>query len=329
MTRQLTTQDRVMLLLSLVPFLIEHGPTTIEEISRSFDVPAAELRNLVRFLGVAGVPGETNTYQDEDLFDIDWDALENDDVVNLTRTIAVDDTPRFSAAEAAALVAALHSLKPVFPDDLGSVAARAIEKLTSIEVVDSTRATVSIEADARDPRLAQLAAAIAQAQHLSFEYRDAFGRATSRTVEPQSLVQSGTSWYLRAFCLERQAERMFLVDRLREVRTVSSSRESSVDSSMRLVSKSATTSPFAMENTTVTAKVLIRQGVLSRLFDFAPRLVSEEHQDWVRVEVDLLHPMVAIRLVQAAPGDVIIEAPAEAREAVRQWAGRALAQYDL
>jgi proteasome accessory factor C len=34
-----------------------------------------------------------------------------------------------------------------------------------------------------------------------------------------------------------------------------------------------------------------------------------------------------VRLVQRAPGEIVIEQPAEAREAVREWADRALSAY--
>lgn len=90
MSSRLTTSDRVMLLMSLVPYLKEHGPTQVSELASMFGVDAPAVRKLVRFLGVAGVPGETQTYQHEDLFDIDWDALEQHDIVSLTQTVAVD-----------------------------------------------------------------------------------------------------------------------------------------------------------------------------------------------------------------------------------------------
>src|SRR5690606_24460475 len=100
----LAASDRVMLLLALVPYLTEHGDTPLAELASVFEVDAETLRGLIEFLGTAGIPGETSTYQDEDLFDIDWEALDRDDIVRLTRVVAVDDTPRFSASEQAALI---------------------------------------------------------------------------------------------------------------------------------------------------------------------------------------------------------------------------------
>ena len=45
-----------MLLMSLVPYLKEHGPTQVSELASMFGVDAPAVRKLVRFLGVAGVP---------------------------------------------------------------------------------------------------------------------------------------------------------------------------------------------------------------------------------------------------------------------------------
>ncbi len=71
--------------------------------------PAA-IRDAVNLIAVSGLPGDTSSYQHDDLFDIDWDAFEQDDEIVLTNRVAIDDSPRFSAREAAALIASLEYL---------------------------------------------------------------------------------------------------------------------------------------------------------------------------------------------------------------------------
>ena len=63
-----------------------------------------QIRQAVRLIAVSGVPGETTQYQHDDLFDIDWDAFEQDDEIAITHLVAIDESPRFSAREAAALI---------------------------------------------------------------------------------------------------------------------------------------------------------------------------------------------------------------------------------
>lgn len=320
MPRQLTTPDRVMLLMSLIPYLLEHGPTPLQELAEAFDVDPRVLRRLVRFLGVAGVPGETLTYQHEDLFDIDWDALEQHDVVSLTRVVAVEDTPRFSSSETAALVAGLHALAPMLPESMRDIAAATAEKLASVERVDARRQTVSVTADPTEDRMASIIGAIEARARLCFDYRDAEGRHTVRTIDPLLLWQSGGSWYLRGWCIDRAAERTFLVDRIRDPRAIA-------EGATAVLAGKQNSLPV-VSGTEITATLAVRLDALQRIADFTPRVLGEPASGWLRVEVDLLHPAVAVRIVQAAPGKVIVEGPAEARDSVEQWAARALAQYD-
>ncbi|XPP25812.1 MAG: helix-turn-helix transcriptional regulator [Leucobacter sp.] len=327
MTRSLTAPDRVVLLLALVPYLHEHGPTSVSELARTFGVPAETLRSLVAFLGTAGVPGETHTYQPEDLFDIDWDAFEEQDLVSLTRIVAVDQTPRFSPAEYAALLAGLHVLGEMLPgedqDLVASTAAklaRAIPRKTDPEGNTVEAPSISVTADPADPGLSTLLLALERGRRVAFEYRDLEGRTTLRTVEPLALTEGSGGWYLRAYCLDRAAERTFLVDAMRGTRVLDAQAERRAASAER-------EAPLAPESGEIVAQLRLRERALHRIGGFSPEVRGEAEPGWLRAEVRLTHPAAAVRLVQAAPGDLVIESPAEARDAVRDWAERALAPY--
>lgn len=315
MPKTLLTPDRVTLLLSLVPYLTENGPTPIAELAEAFDAPPALLRRLVRFLGTAGVPGETLSYQHEDLFDIDWDALERDDVVSLTRTVAVDDTPRFAPAETAALIAGLHALTAVLPADDAALA-RATAARLGAALGDDAGPALSVTADAQDPLLPLIVSAIERGGALRFDYRDAAGRTSRRTVDPVSLSQEAGSWYLRAFCRDRRAERTFRVEQMRGVEAVEGGAER--------VAPDASGEPRPGVFDLVAR---LPERLLPAVEGFAPEVVGEE-ADGVRVRIEAWHPGTAVRLVQQAPGEAVVESPAAAREAVRDWAARALAAYD-
>jgi predicted DNA-binding transcriptional regulator YafY len=49
---------------------------------------------------------------------------------------------------------------------------------------------------------------------LAFDYRDRHGRASERRVEPHGLLAQPPAWYLLAFDLDRDAPRMFRLDRI-------------------------------------------------------------------------------------------------------------------
>lgn len=62
--------------------------------------------------------------------------------------------------------------------------------------------------------LATLACACRDQSTLGFDYVDARGRASTRQVEPQGLVHTGTCWYLVAWDRLREDWRSFRVDRI-------------------------------------------------------------------------------------------------------------------
>ncbi|WP_024355799.1 helix-turn-helix transcriptional regulator [Leucobacter chironomi] len=309
MRKRVLAPDRVMLLLALVPYLREHGPTPVPQLAAAFDVAPDLLRGLVRFLGTAGVPGETLSYQDEDLFDIDWDALERDDVVSLTRTVAVDDAPRFAPAETAALIAGLQALTPMLPADDARRAQQTAAKLGT--ALGAAAPALSVTADPQDPRIPLVVSAIDAGRVLAFDYRDAEGRTSRRTADPIALTQHAGSWYLRAHCRDRDAERSFRVEQMSGVRVLDLAAEPHAPAS------EDARSAFELV-------VSLPAHVLPRIRGFAPEVIGEDAAGRVRVRVEAWHEGAAIRLVQAAPGEVVVESPERAREAVRAWAGRAL-----
>lgn len=316
--------DRVLLLLSLVPYLREHGPVPTTELAATFGVTPELLRSLVRFLGTAGVPGETLSYQDQDLFDIDWDALEEQDLVSLTRTVAVEDAPRFAPAETAALIAGLHALTAVLPEADAALARSTAEKLGNA-LGAAGAPVVSVSADPEDERIPVIVAAIDGSRVVHFRYRDASGTETERTVIPHALMQRPGGWYLRAHCLDRAADRTFRVDQMFDPRLGPAA--SALSPAQRLAAETAAPvgTPAAAHVTRITARV--SADALPRIQGFAPEVLGEAAPGVLRVRIDAWYADAAIRLVQIAPGEISIEAPAAARDAVQEWAARALAAY--
>src|SRR3978361_760703 len=106
----LQAQDKLAFLLSLVPFLMEHERISVQEAADHFGVKPEVVREAVELIAVSGIPGETGQYQHGDLFDLAWDDFEENDQIVLTNLVAIDDAPRFSGREAAALIAGLQYL---------------------------------------------------------------------------------------------------------------------------------------------------------------------------------------------------------------------------
>lgn len=316
MHKSVIAPDRVLLLLSLVAFLRDSdAPVAVSVLAERFSVSPKLIRDLVRFLGTAGVPGETMSYQDEDLFDLDWDLLEGSDEVWLTRTVAVDEAPRFAPAETVAIVAGLNALIPVLGDDDAALA-RELSSRLGAALGGQSAAAVSITADRQDERIPAILAAIDRRVALAFEYRDAAGVPSSRRVEPLGLQQGEGAWYLRAYCLDRRAERTFRVEQISALRELSDT------------AAAHPSLPESADSEPIPALVaVVAERALPRLGAFAPELLGEAGEGRIRVRITAWHRAAAIALIQAAPGLVLIEEPESARHAVREWAERGLAAY--
>lgn len=321
MPRTLTTPDRVMLLLSLVPYLREYGPTTIAELSARFDADPKLVRRLVRFLGVAGIPGETRTYQHEDLFDIDWDLLERSDTVALTHVVAIDDTPRFSATEISVLIAGLQSLKSMLPTEHQAAIGSALSKLAQIQPSSDVAGPISVTPDARPPEFALFLEAIESRRRVRFTYQDASGRTTIRAIAPRELWQAGEEWYVRGHCFDRGADRTFLLERARGVQLQESVQDTVPGETRPRNASFLTDSPSLFP-----ARFALPKRLLHLIAEFEPKLISEQ-DGRSEVEIELMHPDVAIRVVQAAPAHIDALSPDSVRRSVLGWIERSLAPY--
>jgi len=136
--------DQLVFLLSLVPYLLEQRVVDVTTAAQHFGVAERELRDAVRLIATSGLPGATGTYQPNDLFDIDWDSFEDDDVIVIVHHVAIDDAPRLSAREAAALIAGLQYLSAL-PENSGSTQLPALlAKLTAGASAEPTTARVQL-----------------------------------------------------------------------------------------------------------------------------------------------------------------------------------------
>jgi proteasome accessory factor C len=321
MTRKnppLLTGDKITLMLSLIPYLLEYGPTPIKELAEHFNVDAQTVRSIIRFFGTAGIPGETATYQDEDLFDIDWDALDDRDEAVLIRTVVVDEHPRFSAREVAALLAGLQYLTHV-----PAIGDRAeIEALMQKLAVSATQAAarVDVSSASAPDSLGDIRLAIVEELSVRFGYRDSSGALTTRLVIPQFVESVDDVWYVRGWCTTRQASRLFRLDRMIDL---------SLGPAANTLAPPDALADAMVSDALYTPSETAVDVLFSVPSDRASRLRAFDVQETsAGMSVSLADVGRAFRLAAADPGAVEVLAPSAARLAVADWASRALAQYD-
>lgn len=68
-----------------------------------------------------------------------------------------------------------------------------------------------------EEKIAILKEAIDESVTVAFDYINAEGQGSQRSVEPYTLVLKGQAWYLYGFCLEKQDYRLFKLLRMKEL----------------------------------------------------------------------------------------------------------------
>jgi proteasome accessory factor C len=160
----------------------------------------------------------------------------------------------------------------------------------------------------------------AAGDRLAIDYVSADGEREQRLVDPTRLDSIDGVWYLRAWCLTREAERTFRVDRIANVRSAGTADEhpASTADPASLFSGAASGA--------VRVEIELDEAALPLVADYLPDDVRpvDGTPGLVRAAVELSHLAKVGRLASrlGVAGRVVTpEAAAEARH----WAERAIA----
>lgn len=318
--KPMQAQDKLAFLLALVPYLMDRDRVSVAEAAAHFGVEKSQLRDAVRLIAVSGIPGETNQYQPGDLFDIAWDDFEQNDQIVLTHQVAIDDSPRFSAREAAALIAGLQYLSALPENADRDVIGSLMAKLARGS--SGAPSQVAVAGSETDETLAVIRDAVAAGTQLDFVYLNSRGERERRRVDPLRIESTDQDWYLRGWDHLREAIRTFRLDRIDDL--------------------SATDEPIAYRPGDVTLPDTLFQGSADDLLvqievsaaavplivDYIPEGAQQIEVDgFVRTSVRVAHYHGLKRLVAGLSGVLTVLDPPEARRVVADWARAGAERY--
>ncbi|WP_127579425.1 helix-turn-helix transcriptional regulator [Paenibacillus koleovorans] len=307
-------------LLAIVFILLEHEVISAGALARKLEVSRRTVYRDIEALTMAGLPVFTTQGATGG--------------VGLMSAFKMDKK-LFTPKDVQALATSLESYKQLFghKDIL-----HALEKLNSLR--SESGAGVGIEsrvgaggfvADLALNRgnrklralLSLLETAMNERRYLEFGYMDKDGKATSRRVEPYRVVFKESKWYVQAYCVDREAYRIFKLSRM---------------SGLCVMAETFAARPFtpmAMDGTdwmsgnrvTVTLRLAlsVKDQVIERF--------GEDHI--LRVEED--HCLALYEIVNDASGyDVLLRfgdkcevlEPTEVREAFGAYVRKIAARYE-
>jgi proteasome accessory factor C len=207
--RGATTAERLGRMLVIVPYLVQHPGTTLEEASALFGVDPGQLRKDLDLLFMSGLP----PYGPGDLIDVD---IDEDGAIAIRMADHFSRPLRLTRQEALAVHLRATELlaTPGVPE--APALERAIGKLASS--LGGPAAIEAAGAGSAPPALEELRGAVTAHRRVRIDYAAASsGERAWRTVEPEVLFASAGHWYLPAWDVDADAERLFRVDRIAAV----------------------------------------------------------------------------------------------------------------
>lgn len=313
----LVATDRAALILQLVPYLIARGEVSLADAAAEFEVTEPQMRAMVEKLTVIGLPGERGFWQmANDLFDIDWDLLDEQGIISITNSVGLERSPRLTAREAAALLAGLQLSASLPGVGDSAVIHGLLAKLA--RGASSTPPVVVVVPGTLDDARRIVGDALRDGVAVSFTYKAPDSPATTRTVDPVRVHIADGQWYLQGWCHLRRAMRTFHLERVSDVHLTEIESTHSDAPVPALFTPSETDAPVELR---------VAERIAPLLTDI---LRSADVEPLARegvVRVHVADPSSLKRLAARHAGEVEILAPGIARTAAASWATRGLEQY--
>ncbi|QPZ39908.1 helix-turn-helix transcriptional regulator [Paramicrobacterium chengjingii] len=313
-------RDKLAFLLSLVPYLLDRRHSTVAEAAAHFDVTEEHVRQSVRLIAVSGVPGDSTQYQHNDLFDIDWDSFEERDEIIITHLVAIDDSPRFSAREAAALIAGLQYLSAIPEQADRDVIGAVMAKLT--RGASGAPLQVAVEEGVADNTLSDIRSAVSAERQIEFTYINSRDERERRRVDPLRIDSLDQNWYVRAWCHLRGGVRTFRLDRMSDVAIIDA------EITHRAGDVTLPDTLFQASDNDVSVIVDLSKDAVPLIDEYIASTTANADPGRVTATLRLAHMANLGRLIVGLPGNARVIEPAEAREQISRWASRALSRYE-
>jgi len=202
---------RMERLLAIVPYVIRHPGTTLEDLGRLFDVDPRSLIRDLNLLFMTGLP----PYDPGNLIEVDIE----DGRVWIGMADYFERPVRLTPAEALAL----YLKGTVFLGAQGLAEAEALrsalDKLK--EHLGETLGELQIEAGEGKPSgpLDAVRGAVERVETLEVDYYSASrDEVATRRIDPEHVFSALGNWYAVAWDHLREEERLFRIDRIREAR---------------------------------------------------------------------------------------------------------------
>lgn len=202
-------------LLSMITLLTEHKLLSATRLAEMLEVSPRTIYRDVETLSMAGFPIYTTTGKYGGIGILDSYKI---------------DKQLLNVFDIKALLLGLHSIDNIIPNQSTRSTSLKITNLIAQQhqnEIHEQQEQIKIDPSSwqKSTTLTQdfelLQAAIQNKQVIRFFYIDRMGNPTNREIEPYTLLFKSSHWYLQGFCLQKQENRLFKLERMREIELLS------------------------------------------------------------------------------------------------------------
>ena len=191
-------------LFRILYYLLDKGHATAPELAEKFEVSVRTIYRDVDAISSAGIPIYVTTGRNGGIQFLD------DYVLNKTF---------FSDSEKLEILSGLQSLSAVQYPEADTVLKKlgAIFQVGLTDWIDVDFSRWGSSAESENRLFRQLKQAILENCEIIFDYYNSTGDGSKRNVYPYKLIYKDKAWYLFAFCLSRNKNRLFRLSRIKNL----------------------------------------------------------------------------------------------------------------
>lgn len=310
------SDDIFNLALSLVGLVLKDGPMTLEELETYFKMPRKTLIRAARAIG-----NSEDLYRYESHFYLDEEVLEEEEIIDFSVGLAVlESPPPLSRSQATALATGLDYLASL-PQFTGN---SDLAELREIFSQSELPKPIALEANPLSETLELIRSSIVNKTQVDITYKNQTGESSERTVDPLRIDFVGKRYYLRGYCLKSQELRSFRIDRISALRATLTplSKEGS--------SAQIPDAIYGENPGNYTVEIEVKPHAYEIFWNFPTQGVPKQLSDGSFVgSIRMGNPGALARHVVRYGGAVRVLAPAEAKQAVSNFAKLALGQISM
>lgn len=307
-------RERYNFLLPLIGFLMRNEDIAIADVANHFSVSKDYVRSAITTLNSIGSV-------DSSSFEVLYYYVEidEDDYITMHQGEVIEDAPRLSARQAAALSAGL-SIMSALPEFSSESEIGELLEILANGSTDGGPAAIHFKPGTVDADAAVIRRAMLNEHRIECEYRNIRGEQSTRQIDPIRLDPHGDIWYLRGYCLTNNELRNFRLDHMRAAKELDIEICEEAKSIQEIDDEA-----YIASSSDVEVTVEVDPEAFSMLGDFSAEILkTDKKSNVVTASIKIGYLPYLGRVVAQYGGAARVLSPDSAKQVVRNYALTAL-----